>query len=158
MNSMLEKVEEIGNLFKSIHKTYHQYMSSQVSCHNLTVPQLLVLHELYYHPEITLTELSERVDLSKSTVSGIVDRLVLQGKVKRVKVREDRRIVRISLTEEVSAIQEKLDVIRKNYLVELFKNIDSVNLEKMMLGLKQLDKLMKNFPEDNPCTFVAERE
>ena len=148
MNFPMDYSEEIANLFKSIHKTYHHYILSQVACHNFTVPQLTVLHELYHHPEITLTELSERVDLSKSTVCGIVDRLELHGAVKRVKVCEDRRIVKISLTEKVYAVQEKLDVIRKNYLAELFKNINAADLEKMLFGLKQLDNLMKNYQQD----------
>ena len=146
MNFPTDYAEEIVNLFKSIRKTYHHYILSQVACHNFTVPQLTVLHELYHHPEITLTQLSERVDLSKSTVSGIVDRLELHGVAKRVKVSENRRIVKISLTEEVSAIQEKQDVIQKNNLAELFKNIDAADLGKMLFGLKQLDNLMEKHP------------
>lgn len=102
-------------------------------------------------PEITLAELSERVDLTKSTVCGIVNRLELHGAVKKVKVSEDRRIVRISLAEEMSAVQEKLDVIRKNYLTELFKTIDSEDLEKMLYGLKLLNNVMKNFQPDEHC-------
>ncbi len=148
MNFPLDYAEEIANLFKSIQKTYNLYVVSQVGCDNFTVPQLAVLRELYHHPEITLTELSKRVDLSKSTVSGIVDRLVSRGTVKKVKVSEDRRIVRISLMEEVSALQEKLDTIRKNYLAELFKNIDVSDLERMLFGLKQLDNLMKNIQHE----------
>jgi len=128
----MDYAEEIANLFKSIKKTYSLHVLSQVGCDNFTVPQLAVLHELYHHPEITLTELSERVDLSKSTVSGIVDRLVSKGAVKKLKVSEDRRIVRISLMEDVSALQEKLDAIRKNYFAELFKNIDVSDLERML--------------------------
>ena len=153
MNSKIVYAEEIANLFKSIHKTYHQYILSQVSCYNLTVPQLMILHELYHHSEITLTELSERVGLAKSTVSGIVDRLELRGAVKRIKVSENRRIVRISLTEKVSAIQGKLDVISKNYLAELFNNIDAADLEKMILGLKLLENLMKNIQPYEHCEF-----
>jgi len=148
MNFPIDYAEEIANLFKSIHKTYQQYILSQGACHNFTAPQLMVLRELYHHPEITLTELSERVGLAKSTVSGIIDRLESQGVVKREKVIEDRRIVRLSLTEEVSAIKEKLEVIRKNHLAELFKNIAAADLEKMLFGLKQLDNLMKNLQPD----------
>jgi DNA-binding MarR family transcriptional regulator len=81
-------------------------------------------------------------------MSGIVDRLESHGVVNRIKVNEDRRIVRISLTEKVSAIQEKLDVIRKNYWAELLKNADSEDLEKMFFGLKQLNNLVKNVQTD----------
>lgn len=153
MNAPIDCAKEIADLFKSIHKTYHHYILSQVACHNLTVPQLTVLHELYHHPEITLTELSERVDLAKSTVCGIIDRLEVHGAVKRVKVNEDRRIVRISLTEDVGAVQGKLDVIRKNYLAELFKDIDPEDLEKMLFGLQQLNGLMKKFQQNEHCEF-----
>ncbi len=65
----------------------------------VTVPQLLCLQELRRDTWLTPTGLARRVSLAPSTVSGIVDRLILKGLVKRRRSRSDRRQVELSLTD-----------------------------------------------------------
>ncbi|MCK9462519.1 MAG: MarR family transcriptional regulator [Proteobacteria bacterium] len=67
--------------------------------HNLTGPQLVCLRRLSTQDGITHGELAEAVSLSQATVTGIVDRLEMQGLVRRERSTEDRRAVRILLTD-----------------------------------------------------------
>lgn len=133
--------EEIKNLFRDIHKNFRTYVASQIGEYNLTVPQLMVLQELYNHPDITLKELSEQVNLAKSTVCGIVDRLEMQGAVIRVRDTVDRRNVMISLSPKVSELTDTVNVIKKNYLAGLLKKIDQSEIDKIMYGLRALSAL-----------------
>jgi MarR family transcriptional regulator, organic hydroperoxide resistance regulator len=50
----------------------------------------------------TLGELSQELELSQSTVSGMVDRLQARGVVERTTSADDRRVTRVSLTEALS--------------------------------------------------------
>lgn len=135
--------EEIKNLFREIHKNFRTYIASQIGEHNFTVPQLMVLQELYNHPNITLKELSELVGLAKSTVCGIVDRLEMQGAVIRVRDTGDRRNVIISLSPGVSELTDTVNIIKKNYLSGLLKNIEQSEVDKIIYGLKALNELME---------------
>lgn len=69
----------------------------------LTIPQLSTVTVLFDRGPLSLKELSRDLGLSHSTVSGIVDRLELHGLVRRAIDPSDRRITRISVTEEVDA-------------------------------------------------------
>ncbi len=140
--------EEIKNLFRDIHRNFRTYIASQTGEHNFTVPQLMVLQELYYHPNITLKELSELMSLAKSTVCGIVDRLEIQGAVIRVRDTSDRRNVKISLAPGVSELSDTLNIIKKKYLAGLLNNVEQSEIDKIIYGLRVLNKLTEDQKKD----------
>lgn len=141
MERINDCAEELKNLLREIQKSFRTYVASQIGEHNFTVPQLMVLQELYHHPNITLKELSELVGLAKSTVCGIVDRLEMQGAVNRVRDTSDRRNVIISLSPGVTELSDTVDIIKKNYLAGLLKNTDQSEVNKIIYGLRALNSL-----------------
>jgi DNA-binding MarR family transcriptional regulator len=76
----------------------------------LTGPQLTVLKMLEGVGDLSLTELSERIRAQNSTVTGIIDRMEREGLVLRARSTEDRRVVRISLTDKGAKIARDIDV------------------------------------------------
>lgn len=143
MDHVNDYAEEIKNLFRSIGKNFRNYILAQTGEHSFTVPQLMVMQELYSHPEITLKELSELMGLAKSTVCGIVDRLETQGAVIRTRDPEDRRTVKISLSPKVSELTDTINIVKTNYLAGLFKKVEPSEVEKIIYGLRLLNKLME---------------
>ena len=68
------------------------------AAHGVTQPQLLCLRALSINPSMTLSELSQEVRLSPSTLVGVVDRLETKGLATRTRDRDDRRKVHITVT------------------------------------------------------------
>jgi DNA-binding MarR family transcriptional regulator len=66
----------------------------------VTVPQLSCLLRVVESGPLTLKALAAELDLSASTLVGIVDRLEVKGLLRRERSRGDRRQVLISATEE----------------------------------------------------------
>ena len=77
---------------------------------DLTGPQLTVLKMLEGMGDISLSELSERIRAQNSTVTGIIDRMEREGLVVRTRSTEDRRVVKIKLTEKGSKIARAIAV------------------------------------------------
>ncbi|HWQ43400.1 MAG TPA: MarR family transcriptional regulator, partial [Desulfosporosinus sp.] len=92
--------ERVVYLFKAVHKIYRDQVYEKSRQYGFTGPQLGLIIGLSKNPYITLTEMSECLGLCKSTVSGMVDRLVGQGVVIREIPEDNRRIVRLSLSPE----------------------------------------------------------
>jgi DNA-binding MarR family transcriptional regulator len=72
----------------------------------LTPPQLLAIEQVVDEQRSTghglsLSELSSRMGLTHSTVSGIVDRLERRGLLSRTQRAEDRRFIEIQVTAPV---------------------------------------------------------
>jgi DNA-binding MarR family transcriptional regulator len=77
---------------------------------DLTGPQLTVLKMLEGLGDLSLSELSERIRAQNSTVTGIIDRMEQAGLVARVRSTEDRRVVKIKLTERGGKIARSIAV------------------------------------------------
>ena len=66
----------------------------------LTGPQLTVVKMLESLGGLSLSDLSDRIRAQNSTVTGIVDRMEREGLVVRARSTEDKRVVKIRLTEK----------------------------------------------------------
>jgi DNA-binding MarR family transcriptional regulator len=77
-----------------------QHSQTLKARYGITAAQLQLLKLLEKAGDHTHSELSERLYLRGSTVSGIIDRLEKRGLVRRKRSRVDRRLVRVGLSDE----------------------------------------------------------
>lgn len=146
-NELVQKqADEIIEIFKSVKKSLSCKYEKIAKESGFTAPQLGVIFHLYSMPSITLNELSDHMNLTKSTVSGIVDRLAKQGVVTREIPEDNRRTVKLSISEEFKKNND-IYAIRKKFLNEFISNsikkIDPEEVEKIIYGLRQFSILLQ---------------
>ena len=134
--------EKVVYLFKAVHKIYRDQIYEKSRQYGFTGPQMGLIIGLNKNPYITLKEMSECLGLSKSTVSGMVDRLVSQGVVLREIPEENRRIVRLSLSPEFRK-NNVLKELANKYINDSLKEASEEDLDKIITGLEILYKLLK---------------
>lgn len=98
---LLREAEEVERAVRVLYRLLRRPFDPDIAASGLTAPQIDVLEELTRDDGLSLKELSARMALSHSTVSGIVDRLQRRGLVGREQNPKDRRYSRILLSEEV---------------------------------------------------------
>lgn len=98
---LLREAEEVEGAVYALYRLLRRPFDPEIAESGLTVPQMSTLEELTREDGLSLKELSARMALSHSTVSGIIDRLERRGSVERRRDPEDRRYRRIFLSEEV---------------------------------------------------------
>ena len=81
-----------------INKAYNRLVKYDAERLGITPVQLKALFKINNNPNISLGELAEKLRLTNSTVSGVIDRLVHSGLVERVVPPGDRRTISIHLT------------------------------------------------------------
>ncbi len=90
----------------------HRLMAREVARVGLTVPQFFVLRGLAHRERAkeacSVGDLAERLQQSYPTVTGILDRLEREGLVERRRDPENRRVVRVRLTDQGRALLEEL--------------------------------------------------
>lgn len=80
----------------------------------LTHPQYLVMLALWESSPRSLRELAAELAMEPATLSPLIKRLEVQGRVTRVRRSDDERVLAISLTDEGRALrQDALDVPRQ---------------------------------------------
>jgi DNA-binding MarR family transcriptional regulator len=121
----------------------------------LTPPQILVLQHLVDHTRdtgtgLSLSELSARMGLAHSTVSGIVTRLEARNLLRRTTHPQDRRFVRIELTEPVKEwLERDLPAIRLGPVAAAIRTATIQERASILDGLATLERLLSD-KEDPP--------
>jgi MarR family transcriptional regulator, organic hydroperoxide resistance regulator len=142
-----KQADEIIEIFKSIKKAINSKFEKSAKKYGFTAPQLGVIFHLYVMPSITLQSLSEHMGLTKSTVSGIVDRLEKQGVVTREIPKDNRRIVNLSISEEFKKNNDICKMKKEfitDFISESIKNTNPEEVVKMIYGLKQFSILLND--------------
>lgn len=109
----------------------------------LTVPEMMIMLELYENKVLSLNELSERIELPKSSASRIVDQLVSRGYIIRKIPEGNRRMVELSISPEC------LDCIDVSCINDRFNEavvggLEPEKAQKMILALEELNSILKN--------------
>lgn len=96
-------VDYAGGILQSLRRiirSIDQHNKQLGSKYGLTVPQLVCLRQLLQEGVMTLGRLAKAVYLSQATVTGIIDRLYEKGLISRERSTEDRRKMKVRLTEK----------------------------------------------------------
>jgi MarR family transcriptional regulator, organic hydroperoxide resistance regulator len=113
----------------------------------LTMPQVHVMEALTSVPSppgMTLTALSEQLDLAQSTVSGIVERLERRGFVRRYQDPADRRFTRVEVTEPIQEyLQRDRFARRLSPLVTALQGASEADRQTIVAGLATLQRLFE---------------
>ena len=91
----IQIIVKIRKLSRSLDK-YSKYLDNK---YKVTLPQLLCLGEMYVNGSTTLTDLTRKLNMNNSAMTGIVDRLENKGLLQRIRKAGDRRTVYIEFTQ-----------------------------------------------------------
>ncbi len=95
--------QEFMPLMRELVRAYQAFASFDAGLHRdsgfgLTVSQADVIFTLGNTEGMTCSEIGERTLITKGTLTGVIDRLVKKGLVKRSRMDHDGRCVRVRLT------------------------------------------------------------
>lgn len=142
-----------GLMIDSLLKDINYELNNRLRCTfrhtEYTVPQITALQILYENEKMTLSELSYKMKLSNSTVSGIIDRLENHELVERIRSTEDKRIVYITLAAKSNFIEEHIRFHVNKYLSSLVEKASKEDLQLILSGLHTLKKLLQDNNDKN---------
>jgi MarR family transcriptional regulator, organic hydroperoxide resistance regulator len=119
-----------------------QSMGQHFNAMNLTGPQGMMMGILSHDGEMKISDLSEKLGLSNSTVSGIIDRLEKQGLVERTRSLEDRRVVYVNVSTEFRKnSKENFCKIEKTF-EDIMTKATTEEIEIILKGLDALEQIM----------------
>lgn len=106
-NLSFKQAGEVVQSFATINKEIIKFTHQNASSLGLTVQQMGILNTIYAIPNITLKEISERLSVPKSTVSVNVDELVNLEFIERKQSDEDRREIKLKVTNQGQEASKK---------------------------------------------------
>jgi DNA-binding MarR family transcriptional regulator len=117
---------------------------SEASCCGTTIGQCHSIIEIGAAQEISLNELAEILNLDNSTISRTVNNLVDQHLVIREINPQDRRYIKLKLTDRGWAVYESIEKNMNMYFGSILKDIPEEKHEQIIESLMLLVKAMNN--------------
>ncbi|WP_213771207.1 MarR family winged helix-turn-helix transcriptional regulator, partial [Enterobacter hormaechei] len=100
---------------------------------DITLPRFDLLAQLDRAPDgMTLGELSQRMMVSNGNITGLVDRLVEQGLIRRRPLPNDRRVQIVSLTAEGQREFRAMARVNADWVGEIFEGLTQKDVEALM--------------------------
>ncbi|WP_240795455.1 MarR family winged helix-turn-helix transcriptional regulator [Aquibacillus halophilus] len=109
----------------------------------ITPPQFIALQWLLEDGDLTIGELSNKINLAFSTTTDLIDRMEKNNLVERVRDSKDRRVVRIHLLEKGTSIIHEVIQKRQEYLGEVLENVPEDKVNSLYSILNLLHENMK---------------
>jgi MarR family transcriptional regulator, organic hydroperoxide resistance regulator len=129
--------ERIFTLLRSIHGSLDIHIKCNAQNYGLNTTEFMIMLEIYNNEGISSNDLCKRLDLPKSSVSRIVDALVIKGIVSRIVPEDNRRIVRLSIKEDFLNSKSVRD-LNKELNDALLENIGPDKANRIISALEEL--------------------
>ncbi len=81
------------------------------SMYDVNSAQINIMYQLWQKDNITISELSKQTQLANTSLTTMLDRLEMRGQIKRCRNEQNRREVRIQLTDKSRATQNQVSEI-----------------------------------------------
>lgn len=141
---LLREAEEVATNVRALRRLLRRSFERDIARSGLTLPQINALEELTKEDGLSLKELSGRMELSHSTVSGIVDRLERRGFVRRRQDSKDRRYSRIFLSEEVkNYAKDEVPFRRVDPILKALTLASAEERSRILGGIRTLKSLLE---------------
>lgn len=122
------------------------YIEHELTRHGikgLVVSHGNILNILYKNEgKLTMKQIAQGINRSKSTVTQLVDKLISEGYVKKEQSIEDKRYSYIILTEKGWSIKPYFEEISDRVIDVFFKDLSK---DEEAMFLEMLDKIISNF-------------
>lgn len=137
---MIGKTDDrLGFVVHDVARLLRQLIDKRVEGFNLTRAKWQALGILDLKDGITQTQLAAALELERSTVGRLIDRLEARDFVKRKPDKEDRRVIRLFTTKNAKPVLEDLeevaDEVRSIALTGLSEK-EAAELSRMLLIVK----------------------
>ncbi|MBN2794945.1 MAG: MarR family transcriptional regulator [Clostridia bacterium] len=135
------------NYISKIDKLYKNFIEESLKesgIEDLAVSDGNVIAVLYNTDGLTMKEIGERVNRTKSTISQSIDKLEKTGYVQRKEAPYDKRMTIVDLTDKGKEIKSVFNSISEKVINHFFQGFDEDMIELFMI---QLQHILSNFSE-----------
>ena len=107
---------------------------------DITLPQFMVMKYLSRNDNCRMSDLSDAMSVTMGNMTGMVDRLVREGYVKRSEDPEDRRIVRVVLTKKGKDAAARISEHRIKGIMHMFAVLSEGEIRTLFSIMEKIAK------------------
>lgn len=130
--------ESLGFLLNRAAIAMRWAIEERLARFDLTAPQWAVLARLWGEDGQSPSIIGKSLHFDKTTATGIVDRLEQKGLVRKVRDLEDRRLIRVYLTDKGNKLKKELPQFAREVNELATKGFDKNDIERLKGYLRMI--------------------
>jgi len=150
--AIFETMQSLRRIFKTV----QDYSQEVYKKFGVTGPQLWALKTISENGSLSLGELSKKMYLHPSTVTGVVDRLEKKGYVVRNRVEKDRRVIKVQLTPKGEGLVGKAPNPVQGKMIYGLRKLKKDELNFIYDSIRKLVEVIK--AQNVKATFFFDQE
>jgi DNA-binding MarR family transcriptional regulator len=139
----MHSVEELINIILNKSEQLEELAKQKTDLKKLTDKQLHCIELIYTMENPTLSELTEKLEITKASTSVMLDRLEQHGFIQKVKSDNDRRSAHVHLTEKGDKAAHLHADVHKQFATLLTKELTDSEKEILIVLLNKAIKSIK---------------
>lgn len=149
---IFETMQSLRRIVRAL-QDYSREVSSKFG---ITAPQLWALKTIFQHDGLPLGELSRKMYLHPSTISGVIDRLENKGYVVRDRSKTDRRVVTVRLSPAGESLVKRAPSPAQGKMIHGLRGLSEDELNVIFCSVRKLVEIME--AQDLKVTFFFDQE
>ena len=130
--------EEMSVIMPRMMREFVKRQPRVVATGEVSLPQMAILHILKEKNQCMMSELARLLSVTTSAATGIVDRMVRAGLLKRIPDPNDRRIINIRITPKGKRTIGAIFRQRQKMMIGVFKHFSSGERETYLNMVKKI--------------------
>lgn len=135
---MLDLNSYLGFSFRVVMKKIDRTLSQQLDPYGVSIPQSFILYSLLEEDGATLKEIGNKTLIDSSSMTVLVDKLEKDELVVRKLDSQDRRAIRVFITDKGRDIAEKVSKIGISFNSRLYDLLGEGNQKEFTHGINNI--------------------
>lgn len=133
---------EIESLLHTVGSLTKRQQREIMTNMDITPPQADALLALQEYGALAMGELCQKLGTACSTATDLIDRMERNGFVERVRDTNDRRVIRLKITDKGTEVIERVVEASRAHLTEQLQEMDLADKERLIQSLEQLQFML----------------
>jgi DNA-binding MarR family transcriptional regulator len=148
-----ETASEIIDTLAPLLAHHRRRWAARCQAHGLSIIGFQVLALLEMHDAMPMSRLAEELDVALPNATGIVKRMAERGLVERTHDEEDRRVVRVGLTEGGRQLIGEMEAGRRKRMTALIGALDAREQRRLLQAVRDLHAAARTLEQhEEPTT------
>lgn len=148
-----ETIKRINGIQRELAKTLRRHAFRHWMTLSLSTSQMKSLFCIIENEKISSKKLADILNVTPANVTGIVDKLIEQGLVRRVENMQDRRIVFLEATTAGKKLIENLEQHATQHFTKILSAMSEDDLDHMHVGLSAFLKAANSQMQEDGTSF-----
>jgi len=140
--SLKRFADKMAEIMPIMMKEFTRCMAVQLYKGKVTLPQMMILHFLELEQQAKMKELARFMGVSMAAMSGIIERLVINGYCARIYEPQDRRTIKIKLTAKGGNLVKNINEGKRQMIIKIFGKISETDRQDYLSILLQIKDIL----------------